>query len=330
MGDHDAAALLHVRPRRAGWADPREDPGCRARLLSRVGHRGDQPAGRRTPRGGLGGNSLEPFRVCGRTCAHRHRAPRRPPSSRRHRMAGEGAASACPSASSERCSSSYERSRPWFDIFRPELNVDPALREGEAGYWLAISQLYARVFGEALGDDRVRGAVFGLTAPSTFVALPRRGHDGRRRRRGHRRHPQPSSCRLTGTRVVTPLVTGDAARIVSVVIGCVTTHDAHRRRGPSQAEDRSSRSRSRSFARRSGRNRPRHGAIARASDSGRWRGVPAQNSPLEPSRRLPDGQYLGPGDLEVDPGASHPRLLARPRRRRLSRRRIDGSPRRGR
>ena len=65
----------------------------------------------------------------------------------------------------------YERSRPWFDIFRPELNVDPALRDGEAGYWLAISQLYARVFGEALGDDRVRGAVFGLTAPSTFVAL---------------------------------------------------------------------------------------------------------------------------------------------------------------
>jgi AcrR family transcriptional regulator len=65
----------------------------------------------------------------------------------------------------------YERSRPWFDVFRAELDVDPALREGEAGYWLAISQLYARVFGEALGDDRVRGAVFGLTAPSTFVAL---------------------------------------------------------------------------------------------------------------------------------------------------------------
>jgi len=65
----------------------------------------------------------------------------------------------------------YERSRPWFDIFRAELDVDPALRDGEAGYWRAISQLYARVFGEAIGDDRVRGAVFGLTAPSTFVAL---------------------------------------------------------------------------------------------------------------------------------------------------------------
>ena len=65
----------------------------------------------------------------------------------------------------------YERSRPWFDVFRAELDVDPALREGEAGYWQAIGELYARVFAEALGDDRVRGAVFGLTSPSTFVAL---------------------------------------------------------------------------------------------------------------------------------------------------------------
>jgi len=65
----------------------------------------------------------------------------------------------------------YERSRPWFDVFRSELDVDPALREGEAGYWEAVGQLYARVFGEVLGDDRVRGAVFGLTAPATFVAL---------------------------------------------------------------------------------------------------------------------------------------------------------------
>ncbi|MET0828226.1 MAG: TetR/AcrR family transcriptional regulator [Microbacterium sp.] len=65
----------------------------------------------------------------------------------------------------------YERSRPWFDIFRAELVVDPALREGEAGYWQAIGELYTRVFAEALSDDRVRGAVFGLTSPGTFVAL---------------------------------------------------------------------------------------------------------------------------------------------------------------
>lgn len=65
----------------------------------------------------------------------------------------------------------YERSRPWFDVFRAELNVDPALREGEAEYWNAVGELYARVFGAALGDDRVRAATFGLTSPITFVAL---------------------------------------------------------------------------------------------------------------------------------------------------------------
>lgn len=65
----------------------------------------------------------------------------------------------------------YERSRPWFDIFRGELKADPVLRDGETGYWEATGQLYARVFAEALSDDRVRGAVMGLSAPSTFVAL---------------------------------------------------------------------------------------------------------------------------------------------------------------
>lgn len=65
----------------------------------------------------------------------------------------------------------YERSRPWFDVFRAEMAVDPALREGEAGYWQAVGELYVRVFAEALDDDRVRGAVFGLTTPNTFVAL---------------------------------------------------------------------------------------------------------------------------------------------------------------
>ena len=65
----------------------------------------------------------------------------------------------------------YERSRPWFDIFRAELDVDPALREGQAGYWRAIGELYTRVVGDALRDERVRGAVFGLTTPATFVAL---------------------------------------------------------------------------------------------------------------------------------------------------------------
>lgn len=65
----------------------------------------------------------------------------------------------------------YDRSAPWFEIFRAELNVDPVLREGEAAFWQAIQDLYRRVFGDALNDQHVRGAVFGLTHPATVTAL---------------------------------------------------------------------------------------------------------------------------------------------------------------
>lgn len=65
----------------------------------------------------------------------------------------------------------YERSRPWFDIFRAELGVAPALREGEAEYNEAVGAMYTRVFGEALLDDRARAVAFGLTGPAAFAAL---------------------------------------------------------------------------------------------------------------------------------------------------------------
>lgn len=65
----------------------------------------------------------------------------------------------------------YDRSAPWFEIFRVELNVDPVLRESEAAFWQAIQDLYRRVFGDALNDQHVRGAVFGLTHPATVTAL---------------------------------------------------------------------------------------------------------------------------------------------------------------
>ncbi len=65
----------------------------------------------------------------------------------------------------------YDRSTPWFEIFRAELGVDPVLREGEAAFWQAIQDLYSRVFGDALSDPHVRGAVFGLTHPATVTAL---------------------------------------------------------------------------------------------------------------------------------------------------------------
>lgn len=65
----------------------------------------------------------------------------------------------------------YDRSAPWFEIFRSELGRDPALREGEGAFWQSIAELYARVFGDALEVDRVRGAAFGLTHPATLTAL---------------------------------------------------------------------------------------------------------------------------------------------------------------
>lgn len=69
----------------------------------------------------------------------------------------------------------YERSTPWFELFRSELDVDPALRDGQAVYWRAIGDLYARVFGATLDDARARGAVHGLTNPATFTALRNAG-----------------------------------------------------------------------------------------------------------------------------------------------------------
>lgn len=65
----------------------------------------------------------------------------------------------------------YDRTTPWFEVFRSEIGVDPALREGEAEYRRAVAEVYARVFGEALADARVRGAVFGFTSPATVAAL---------------------------------------------------------------------------------------------------------------------------------------------------------------
>lgn len=65
----------------------------------------------------------------------------------------------------------YDRSTPWFEIFRSELDHEPVLLEGRAAYWQAVGDLYARVFGAALEVDRVRGAVFGFTHPATLNAL---------------------------------------------------------------------------------------------------------------------------------------------------------------
>lgn len=69
----------------------------------------------------------------------------------------------------------YDRSAPWFEIFRSEIGVDPVLREGESAFWQAIRDLYGRVLGTALDDQRVRGTAFGLTHPATLTALRESG-----------------------------------------------------------------------------------------------------------------------------------------------------------
>jgi AcrR family transcriptional regulator len=69
----------------------------------------------------------------------------------------------------------WDRSTPWFEMFRAELGDVPVLREVAARFWQSRDELYLRVFGAALQDGRIRGAVFGLTNPATFTALREAG-----------------------------------------------------------------------------------------------------------------------------------------------------------
>jgi len=69
----------------------------------------------------------------------------------------------------------YDRSTPWFELFRGEMGTVPALRAGERRFWGAIEELYSRALGSLLRTARMRGAVFGLTSPATLGALRQAG-----------------------------------------------------------------------------------------------------------------------------------------------------------
>lgn len=69
----------------------------------------------------------------------------------------------------------WDRSAPWFEVFRAELGDVPALRDGVTQFWQSFGELYGRVFGPMLTDDQTRGAVFGLTHPATFTAMRESG-----------------------------------------------------------------------------------------------------------------------------------------------------------
>jgi AcrR family transcriptional regulator len=69
----------------------------------------------------------------------------------------------------------YDRSTPWFELFRAEMGTVPALRAGERRFWAAIQEVYRRTLGSVLLEARLRGAVFGLTSPATLGALRQAG-----------------------------------------------------------------------------------------------------------------------------------------------------------
>lgn len=65
----------------------------------------------------------------------------------------------------------YERSTPWFELFRGQMDSVPALRSGQNRFWKDIGAVFERIFGAALRHDHTRAAIFGLTNPATLGAL---------------------------------------------------------------------------------------------------------------------------------------------------------------
>ncbi len=68
----------------------------------------------------------------------------------------------------------YERSNPWFDLFRAELKIVPALQQAEQDFWAEVGNLFELALGPFLKDALLRGTAFGLVHPATLGAL----HEG--------------------------------------------------------------------------------------------------------------------------------------------------------
>ena len=69
----------------------------------------------------------------------------------------------------------YDRSTAWFEVFRNEYDVVPALRVAAEGFWKQMEVLYAEALGPLIEDELVRGAVVGLSSPATLGALREAG-----------------------------------------------------------------------------------------------------------------------------------------------------------
>jgi AcrR family transcriptional regulator len=69
----------------------------------------------------------------------------------------------------------YERSAPWYELFRGELGAVPALKEGEQRFWADVQALYTAALGNRASDRKLYATVVGLTNPSTLDALRQSG-----------------------------------------------------------------------------------------------------------------------------------------------------------
>jgi AcrR family transcriptional regulator len=69
----------------------------------------------------------------------------------------------------------YDRSTPWFELFRGERASTPALIKGERRYWEGIRGLYAEALGPFAANKLIYGTVLGLTNPATLTALRQSG-----------------------------------------------------------------------------------------------------------------------------------------------------------
>ena len=69
----------------------------------------------------------------------------------------------------------YDRSTPWFELFRGERESIPALIKGEQRFWEGIQPLYDKALGPLARDRLIYSTILGLTNPATLGALRQSG-----------------------------------------------------------------------------------------------------------------------------------------------------------
>jgi hypothetical protein len=65
----------------------------------------------------------------------------------------------------------YDRSTPWYEVYRRERDDVPAFQAAEEEFWVAFRALFAEALGPLLEDPRIGPATVGLTDPGALGAL---------------------------------------------------------------------------------------------------------------------------------------------------------------